>query len=566
MDESLGTSNQQATAPSLPVGEPRWLATPWILLAILLLVPLTRLPLHTRFLYHWDSVNFALALDHFDLSAHQPHPPGYILFVALAKLIHTYVAGHNLALILTANVFEAMAACFFFLLALEFVSRSVAVVTTGLFVFQPFFFFHGIVALSHPAEAAFSAGIAWCAIGILRGDPIRLWACPLLLAAAGGVRQHLMILLFPIYAYTMLRPPFSWTTRIASAVLLAGGILAWALPLFSLTGGFEAYRGLVAAQSRADLPLGSPLFGAGPMKALVNLGYLFLWLPSHAQLLWLVVIGTVFSSRGPTLGVHGPIPGGARWFLLAWIVPIALFQIVVFTTRSGQTMIEYPLSFLAVAWALERLRIAWSAQARSHIAGLAAGALIADGGFFFLSQPAHVDTTASVREWNAPAIHKALALTWNSFSAAEYSYAAAHEKDEAIRNRVAVIRRFSPEEVVVAPEFTPRDESGNWFRHLQYYLRGYTILDLRRDEGTGVLSTGAPGRDILFVIDDLDFRPDRPLRAEKIVEGVWRLPATSLPALYGRYEFTGGPKPKPKPPRKAIQHRQHLQESELPPY
>ena len=33
-----------------------------------------------------DSVNFALGVRHFDVAQHQPHPPGYPVFIALGKV------------------------------------------------------------------------------------------------------------------------------------------------------------------------------------------------------------------------------------------------------------------------------------------------------------------------------------------------------------------------------------------------------------------------------------------------------------------------------------------------
>src|SRR5215207_3612519 len=33
-----------------------------------------------------DSINFALGLRHFDLALHQPHPPGYPLYIALGHV------------------------------------------------------------------------------------------------------------------------------------------------------------------------------------------------------------------------------------------------------------------------------------------------------------------------------------------------------------------------------------------------------------------------------------------------------------------------------------------------
>src|SRR5690242_20454093 len=44
---------------------------------------LSRWPYRARMLYNWDAVQFALALREFDIAKHQPHPPGYLLYVAL---------------------------------------------------------------------------------------------------------------------------------------------------------------------------------------------------------------------------------------------------------------------------------------------------------------------------------------------------------------------------------------------------------------------------------------------------------------------------------------------------
>ena len=39
-------------------------------------------------LYNWDAVQFALALREFDVAKHQPHPPGYLLYVGLGRLLN----------------------------------------------------------------------------------------------------------------------------------------------------------------------------------------------------------------------------------------------------------------------------------------------------------------------------------------------------------------------------------------------------------------------------------------------------------------------------------------------
>ena len=60
--------------------------------ALSLLTVLSRLPYRARMLYNWDAVQFALALREYDIVKHQPHPPGYILYVALGRLVNAWLA------------------------------------------------------------------------------------------------------------------------------------------------------------------------------------------------------------------------------------------------------------------------------------------------------------------------------------------------------------------------------------------------------------------------------------------------------------------------------------------
>ena len=76
-----------ALVPSGLMPSLRMPGTDWILavsLAVLTLV--TRWPYRLRLLPTWDAIQFALALGEYDVVRHQPHPPGYILYVALGRL------------------------------------------------------------------------------------------------------------------------------------------------------------------------------------------------------------------------------------------------------------------------------------------------------------------------------------------------------------------------------------------------------------------------------------------------------------------------------------------------
>jgi hypothetical protein len=67
-----------------------------LLTAAFLIAGLTVLFALTRshWLDDWDSVNFALPLDDFDVSRHRPHPPDYPVYVAAGKFVHLVIADH----------------------------------------------------------------------------------------------------------------------------------------------------------------------------------------------------------------------------------------------------------------------------------------------------------------------------------------------------------------------------------------------------------------------------------------------------------------------------------------
>ena len=56
------------------------------------------LPYLPQSLEDLDSINFALGIRRFDVARHQPHPPGYPVFIALAKAVHTVVPSEARAL------------------------------------------------------------------------------------------------------------------------------------------------------------------------------------------------------------------------------------------------------------------------------------------------------------------------------------------------------------------------------------------------------------------------------------------------------------------------------------
>jgi 4-amino-4-deoxy-L-arabinose transferase-like glycosyltransferase len=110
-----------------------------IAVGVSLLTILSRLPFRARMLYNWDAVQFALALREYDVVKHQPHPPGYILYVALGRLVHGWVGDPAAAYVLLAVAFSGGGTFVVYLLARAVYDRPTAVTAATLLAVSPLF-------------------------------------------------------------------------------------------------------------------------------------------------------------------------------------------------------------------------------------------------------------------------------------------------------------------------------------------------------------------------------------------------------------------------------------------
>src|SRR4030067_1714273 len=78
-------------------------------LSLSALTLLSRWPYRARMLYNWDAVQFALALKEYDVAKHQPHPPGYILYVGLGRLLNSFLHDPTLSYVVLAMLGSAAA-------------------------------------------------------------------------------------------------------------------------------------------------------------------------------------------------------------------------------------------------------------------------------------------------------------------------------------------------------------------------------------------------------------------------------------------------------------------------
>jgi Protein of unknown function (DUF2723) len=212
-----------------------------------------------------DSVNFALGVRSFDVAHHQPHPPGYPAFIALAKLSTSAlaIAGVPGSDVSGLAVWSAVAGALMLVLLFSFFGRiddgaeatRRAVIAVVLVACCPLVWFNAARPMSDVAglSAAFAA-LASCAWALTPGAPgsgsrTTLVAGAFFAGLAIGFRSQMALLTLPMLAFVLV-------VRRSQAVPLVGaaaaGVLVWAVPLVVLSGGPSAYIAALGSQAGDD--------------------------------------------------------------------------------------------------------------------------------------------------------------------------------------------------------------------------------------------------------------------------------------------------------------------------
>jgi hypothetical protein len=222
------------------------------LLLIFLIAHLAFLP---RTLEDLDSINFALGVRQFDVARHQPHPPGYPVFIALSKLSTgaLRVAGVDAAAPRGLAIWSALAgaaalpALLLFFRRLEGRER-LAWWATFVVGASPLYWFSALRPLSD--MLGFAAAM-W-AIALLSAPAGRLLAVGAFVAGLSvGIRSQTAVLTVPMLILALARSRDARHT-IAAIGVFAAGVLVWGLPLIIASGGLPAYLQALGSQAGED--------------------------------------------------------------------------------------------------------------------------------------------------------------------------------------------------------------------------------------------------------------------------------------------------------------------------
>lgn len=264
------------------------------------------LPFQPISLEDLDSINFALGVRQFDVAEHQPHPPGYPLFMLAAKGVSLLVSSELRALSLIGVIAGALAAFALMPLFGTLENRSDGVgqgplVATLLTMTSPLFWFTSSRPLSD--MAGLTAALAIQAMTLASRTPGRLIATAAVAGVCAGIRSQVVWLTVPLLLLAIVwQPSGRWRVAGLAAAAYLAGVLVWAVPLVVVSGGPATYWRALSTQGAEDLSGVTMLWTTPTVRQLARaLYYAFVapwavW-PIAAGILAFAVIGSVRSLK-----------------------------------------------------------------------------------------------------------------------------------------------------------------------------------------------------------------------------------------------------------------------------
>jgi 4-amino-4-deoxy-L-arabinose transferase-like glycosyltransferase len=311
----------------------------FVVLAFVILCLASRLPLRSNVLVNWDSVQFALATEAFDLQHHRPHPPGYIGYIYAGKALNHLTGDANTSFVLISLVASAAAPLLFLHLARRFLGRRRSLLLAALFATSPLLWYYGGTALTYAVEAALATAFGLLIWQAREGPRHCLIAPSLVLALLGAMRPTGEVLLFPLWLWALW--PASPAAKVQATTVLFLASLVWIGPLLWLSDGPLSYLEESRALARSAGGTTSLVWGTAADIGL-NWGLVGLSLVAALGAALALVVRSAFGIGTALRAVDGT----ERAFLALWILPALAVFLLGHFGQPGYLLLVMPALFL----------------------------------------------------------------------------------------------------------------------------------------------------------------------------------------------------------------------------
>jgi hypothetical protein len=293
-----------------------------------------------------DSVQFALALDRYDVTIHQPHPPGYFLYVMLGRFVNIFIRDANTVFVSISILFSGLTVVAIYFLGKELYNHRTGFLAALIALTSPCLWFHGEVALTYAVEAFFSTITAFLCWKVYAGKHHYICYSALVLGIAGGIRQNSLIFLFPLWLFCI--KGVQSRKIIISFVVIFATALLWLIPMILMTGGLDAYMGAFRELWRFNTGNNSVFEQGWPVFKYYSstlFDFTFYGLGAGLFIVGLAIYSLV--RNGKLNSLDRP----KIFFFSFWILPSIMFYLLIFIhpANPGYALIYLPAFFILTA-------------------------------------------------------------------------------------------------------------------------------------------------------------------------------------------------------------------------
>lgn len=250
-----------------------------IALIYVLIIGFTYISLRSHFLDDFDSVSFALGIKEFSVELHQPHPPGFPVYIFLGKIFNVFLNDLTASCTAMSALFGCLSVYVFYRLAKEMAGEVTGLISAIITSLTPLFWMNSLKAMTD-IPALFLSLLAMFFIFkfIKYNEDKHLYSGMFFTGLSAGLRLHTLGFLAPLLIYSLSLKKQKPIIRTKGILVFLLAIMLWLIPLLYVSG-VKTYIHSTKMQAnwRVDKPEVS-VFGADLTgEYLVNRSYKFLY-------------------------------------------------------------------------------------------------------------------------------------------------------------------------------------------------------------------------------------------------------------------------------------------------
>lgn len=487
-------------------------------LCVILAFSLTTWPVITDGPIDWDSAQYLLGVEHFSVAMHQPHPPGYPLFIVFGKVLALLFSPYTSLLIMN-SVFSISAVFGIYLLVWRiWQHRWLAATLSTAFMVNPIFWFYRGFANTYVIDTALSIWLALLTYCFIRGltekpNAQYLYASAVVLGVGSGFRPSLLVLLMPLFVLQLMYYANKRARTISVSILVLSVVL-WLVPLMIVSGGIGGYFQSSLKLYGDAAHSSSYFFGASPRDAINGIRHFVITTIVSLNWLLLPIVVSILLFGRDVIWKRWKIHRFYLWWIMAWIgLPIVVYSFIHFG-QIGYVLTVLPAGYILAARGAEWLYYEFYRQSSMYLKmlGVTIFIVIILGQItsFLLFTPvyAHPDFIPTRR---IDLLLQTLTRFAPALSKTNFSFLV--ESDARVQRLVSLIQQHPPENTLV---ITGRDvlypatrthlpmRNDEIFRELSATLTPYQVIQLQPNSEKYLSAKNAQTHKVMSKLIEVD--------------------------------------------------------------